>query len=100
MEPLEPADAFPYLGRTITCNNSYWEAVYHKLWKTQRRLGTISKVLTKAGATVRDHGMLYIVVGKTVILYGSESLLVTGAILKVLEGFHHRASQNIAKMTD
>ena len=35
-----------------------------------------------------------------VILYGSESWVVMGAMLKVLEGFHHRAARRIAGMTD
>ena len=34
-EPLEPADAFPYLSRTIVYNNSDWAAVYHNLRKAQ-----------------------------------------------------------------
>ena len=32
-EPLEPGDAFPYLGRTVVYNNSDWEAMHHNLWK-------------------------------------------------------------------
>ena len=44
--------------------------------------------------------MLYKVAEQTLILYGSESLLVTGEMLKVSEGIHHRADQNNAGMTD
>ena len=60
----------------------------------------ILKVLTKMGAMVQAHGMLYKAVEQMVILYGSESWVVTGAILKVLEGFHHRSSWRIAGMVD
>ena len=43
--------------------------------------------------------MLYKVVAHTVIRFGSESWVVMGVMLKVLEGFHHRSSQQIAGMT-
>ena len=36
-ETLPPSEAFPYLGRTITYNNSNWEAVYQNLRKARRR---------------------------------------------------------------
>ena len=34
-----------------------------------------------------------------VLLYGCESWVVTGAIMKVLEGFHHRVAQRLAGLT-
>ena len=45
------------------------------------------------------YGMLYKVVAHTVILYGSDSWVVTGSMLKVLEGFHHRTDWRIAVIT-
>ena len=48
---------------------------------------------------MRTHGILYKSVEQTVILYGIESWVVTGEMLKSLEGFHHRAVQRIAVMT-
>ena len=38
-------------------------------------------------------------VAQLVLLYGSESLVVTGDILKALEGFHHWADRGITGMT-
>ena len=60
----------------------------------------ISKVLKKTGATVRVRGMLYTAVSQTVLIYGRNSWVVTGAMLKVLEGFHDWATRRIAGMTD
>ena len=48
---------------------------------------------------IRASGMLNKVVENTVILYRRDSWVVTGATLKVLEGFHHRAARRIAGMT-
>ena len=50
-------------------------------------------VLKNTGATERAHVMLYKAVVRMVLLCGSESWVVTGEMLKVLEGFDHRAAQ-------
>ena len=99
-DPPKYVDAFPYLCCTIVYNNSDWEAVYHDLWKARRHWEMISKVLTKTGAKVQAHDIIYISVEQTVLLYGCESWLVTVAILELLEVSRHQASQKIAEITD
>ena len=98
-EPIEPAHEFPYLELTIAYNNSGWTAVYRNLRKSWRIWGMIQKLQTNIGAMVRARSMLYKAVAQTVLLYGSESWVMTGAMMKVLEGFHHQATQCIAGMT-
>ena len=44
---------------------------------------------------MRDRGMMYKEVEHTVLLHGSESWVVTGVLLKILEGFFHRAAIQI-----
>ena len=44
----------------------------------------MGKVVSNTGATVREQGIMYKAVVKLVFLYGSESWVVKGAILKVL----------------
>ena len=43
---------------------------------------------------------MYKAVAHAVLIYGREIWLVTGAILKILEGFHYRAARQIARMTE
>ena len=57
----------------------------------------IARVLAKTLATVRARGMMYMVVDQSVLLY-SESWVVTGEMLKVLEVFHHRVERRIKGM--
>ena len=59
----------------------------------------ISKVLEKMGETVQARGMIYTAVSETVLFYGRKSWVVTGAMLNILEGFHHRAAIEFAGMT-
>ena len=57
------------------------------------------KVVTNMGATVWAQGMLCKTMVQLVLLYGSEIWVVTGAMLKVLEGLHNQAARKIAGMT-
>ena len=58
----------------------------------------IVRVLTKTGATVQERGTMYKVVAQSVLLYGSERDVVTGEMLKLLEGIHHRVAMQITGM--
>ena len=60
----------------------------------------VARVLEKTGSTVQAQGDIYKAAVQSVILYGRESWVVTGEMLKVLEGFHHRASRQITGMTE
>ena len=59
----------------------------------------ITRVLAKKGATVRDCGMMYQAVDQSVLLYVSEICVVTGDMIKLLEGFRYRAARQIIWMT-
>ena len=56
-------------------------------------------MLEKTGATVQARGMMYKAVAQSVLLYGSDIWVTTGDMLKVLEGFHHRVTRQITRMT-
>ena len=49
-------------------------------------------VLERTGATVHARVAMYKAVAQLVLLYGSESWVFTGKMLKVLKRFHHRAA--------
>ena len=74
--------------------------MYHNLRTFWQRWGMISKLLTNMGLMVRALGILYKSVEQTVLLYERDNRVVTGAMLKVLEGFHHWEARWIAGMTD
>ena len=69
---------FPYLGRTIAYNKSYWAAVYQNLRKERRLWGMVVRVLAKMVETVRARGMIYKLVEQSVLIRGSEICVVTG----------------------
>ena len=60
----------------------------------------ITRVLAKMGATVWTCLIMYKAVAQLVLLYGSERWVMTGDMLKVLEGFHHRTARRITGVTE
>ena len=58
------------------------------------------KVLTNMRVTVQYCGKVYKTVAQSVLLYISESWLVMGTMLKVLEGLHYRVDIKIMAMTE
>ena len=99
-DPLEPATAFPYLGFTVAFNNSNWAAVYQNIRKARNWWDMVEKLLKSTGATVRVQVIIYKALVQTVLLYGKESWVVTGAMLKLLEGFHHWVARRILRNVD
>ena len=51
--------------------------------------------MAKTGATVQAWGVMYNAVEHSVLLYGSESWVVIGEMIKVLDGFHHWEARRI-----
>ena len=84
---LEPVAAFMCLGHMVAYNNRGWMSLYQNLRNMQRRWEIVGKVVSKTGSTVQDRGVLYKAVIQLVLLYGSESWVVMGEMLNVLEGF-------------
>lgn len=93
--PLERVRSFKYLGRILTDTNSDWPSLYHNLLKARRRWALVSRILEKEGASVRARGMFYKSIVQSILLFGSETWTVTGAMLKVLDSFHHRIARRI-----
>ena len=98
-ELLDPFAAFPYLGCTVAYNNKNWAALYQNLCKARSQWVMVGKVVSKTGATVQVWGILYKSDVQSVLLYVSESWVVTGEILKVIEGFHHLVARSITDIT-
>ena len=59
----------------------------------------VTRALKRTGEMVRARGVMYRAVEQSVIFYGRKIWVVTGDMLKVLEGFHHREAQRITGMT-
>ena len=84
-QPLENVSSFKYLGRWLTENDSDWQAVTGNLKKARKKWGRISRILVQEGADAKTSGMFHVAVVQQILLYGSESWVLTPRILEALE---------------
>ena len=68
--------------------------------KSSEATGNGSKGDGKDGSNGVVPGEMYKAVGQSVILYDREIWVVTGGMLKVLEGFHHWVARQITGLTE
>jgi hypothetical protein len=97
--PLETVSIFKYLGRLLSNTDEDWPAVYANLRKARKSWARISRILARDGATPRVSGMFYKAVVQSILLFGSETWVVTKPILQALEGFHKRVARRLSGKT-
>jgi len=93
--PLKLVSVFRYLGQQLPSTDEDWPAIYWNLSKARKHWAMVSRVLACKGADARISAMFYKAVVQSVLLYSSETWVVTPAVLKVLEGFHHRVARQL-----
>ena len=94
-KPLDNVSAFKYLGRAMTLGYDDWTAVAGNLLKAQKSWGRMSRILCREGADARVSGKVFKAVAQAVLLFGSETWVLTPRIERALESFHHGAALRI-----
>jgi hypothetical protein len=79
---LESVSNFIYLGRQLSSMDDDWPDIVKNLAKARRRWATISRVLIRDGATPRISSMFYKAVVQSVLLYGSETWVLSPKIIR------------------
>jgi hypothetical protein len=97
--PLESVSKFLYLGRQLSSTDDDWPDVVKNLVKARKRWATISWVLIRDGATPRISAMFYKAVVQSVLLYGSETWVLSPKMLSKLEGFHKQIACRLTGRT-
>ena len=64
-----------------------------KLRHARQKWARLTQVLSREGADARTSVQIYLAVGKLVLLYGSETWVLTLRMQRVLDGFHHRVAR-------
>ena len=94
-EDLERVEVFKYLGRLIVFDDDDTQVVRGNLTKARRVWERISRVLRAENASASVCGMFYKATVQSVLLFGSETWLLSPATLKRLEGFHAKAARRM-----
>ena len=85
--PIESVSEFKYLGRILTATDDDWPAVVGNLRKARRSLGRLARVLSREGADPKVSRTFYIAVTQAVLLFGSETWVLTTRMEKALDSF-------------
>jgi hypothetical protein len=75
---------FKYLGRILTSRDNDWEAAYWNLKTAKQRWATISHILARESTSPQVSAFFYKAFIQMVLLYGSETWVISGEILQLL----------------
>ena len=93
--PIESVLEFKYLGRILTATDDDWPAVVRNLRKARRSWGRLARVLRREGAYPKVSRTFYIAVTQAVLLFGSETWVLTARIEKSLDSFQSRVARKL-----
>ena len=94
---MERVEVFRYLGRLLSQDEDDIQAVRSQLCKACRTWAQVGQVLRRENAPPRVSAKFYKAIVQSVLLYGSETWVLSPAALARLEGFHIRAAYRMAK---
>ena len=82
-------EKFLYLGRWVSSNDDDTIAIHANLLKTKQRWGRLSKFLKRKGADAKTMGRFYETILQSILLYASETWVMTLDHMHLLNTFHH-----------
>ena len=94
-ESIESLTEFKYLGRILTATDDDWPAVVGNLGKARRTWGRLLQVLSREGAYPKVLRAFYIAVAQAVLLFGSETWVLTSRMEKSLGSLQSRVARKI-----
>ena len=90
--PLSHVTSSKYLGRVLAAEDDNWPAVVRNLWRTRQKWARLTQVLIREGEDAQTPGQIYLEMVQLVLLYVSETWVLTPCMQRVLGGFHHRVA--------
>ena len=94
-EPMEAVSEFKYLGKILTATDNNWPAVAGNLKKSRQSWGLLARVLSREGADTKVSWTFYIAVTQDVLLFGSETWVLTARMEKALDSFQSRVARKL-----
>jgi len=97
-QPIEQVSEYRYLGRMLAEDDCDDLAVSFNLAKARSRWGRMVRVLSAENATPKVMARFYLTIVQAVLLYGSETWVLSPHDLQRLESFHRRCARHLAHM--
>ena len=86
---------FKYLGRVLTNTDDDWPAVASNIRKASASWGRLARILGREGADLNVTRSFYTAVTQQVLLFGSESWVLTKRMESTLDAFQGRVASPI-----
>ena len=83
------------MGRVLAEDDDDWPAVCMNIRKAKKRWDQVAQILLREGAMSSTMAYFYKAIVQAVLLFGSESWVMTERLWKIVNGFHHRCTQYI-----
>ena len=94
---LAQVTSFKYLEQIIMAADEDWTALVRNLRKARRKWERLMRVMSRERADARTLVHIYLAVVQLVLLYRSETWVMTPCIRMVLGRFHHRVSHRLTR---
>ena len=78
------------MGRVLATEDDNWSSVVHNLRRARQKWARLTHILIREGADAQTSGQIYLAVVQSVLMYGSETWVLTPRMKRVFGGFHHR----------
>ena len=88
---IERVDSFKYLGRILQSNDKDSICIEDRIKKAIKQWNCVAKILKQEGSNAKCMAKFYLAIVQAVLLYGSESWVITERDWRKLRGFHQRA---------
>ena len=92
---LDMVTSFKYLERIMTASDENWQAVVGNLRKARKIWSRLERIMGREGASPRLPGVFLKVFVQAVLIFGSETLVMTPRMSRDLGVFQHRVSRRI-----
>ena len=93
--PLSQVTSFKYLGRIHTVVDDDYPTVVINLQKSRHNWERLMRVMGREGVDAHNSVHIYLVVVQSVIIFGSETWVMTPRIVRLLGGFRHRVARRL-----
>jgi hypothetical protein len=96
-KPIKKVRQFKYLGRIVDDSDKDDPAIDRNIQKARGVWARLGKLLSREGANPMAMGIFYKVIVQSVLLYGSESWVITKSKMVQLRSFHRRCARYITR---
>ena len=93
--PLSQVTSFKLLGRVLVAEENEWTEVVHNLRSARQKWAWLNRVLIREGLYAWTSGKIYLAVVQSVLLYESETWVLTLCMERFLGGFHHSVAHRL-----